>query len=241
MTVPNKKIPTIFVHGYRGNDRSLHGMIRRFDQKYHWGTDSLTVHVSKEGEISTTGYYSKKQKNPLINIVFDNSHATLIQQSIWTKNALLFFKKNEHINEFNAVGHSMGGGTWTAYLATYEKNPDVPRVKNIIFLGVPLFPEEYINGAEPAVLKNTEQLHQRFAKKVSKAIPKDVNVLIIGGDLKNGTKSDGVVNLSSVLYGKKLFPYQKVQTKIIRGNKATHSNLHELPAIDYTIAKFLFK
>lgn len=58
----NDSIPTIFIHGYRGTDRSLHGMIRRFDQKYHWGTESLTVNVSPDGKISTTGTYNKKEK-----------------------------------------------------------------------------------------------------------------------------------------------------------------------------------
>lgn len=58
----NESIPTIFIHGYRGTDRSLHGMIRRFDQKYDWGTESLTVNVSPDGKISTTGTYNKKKK-----------------------------------------------------------------------------------------------------------------------------------------------------------------------------------
>ncbi|EUJ19813.1 hypothetical protein MAQA_06648 [Listeria aquatica FSL S10-1188] len=88
----NQQIPSVFIHGYKGADRSLHGMIRRFDQKYHWGTDSLVIHISKSGKISESGHYRKSAKNPLINVVFENNRASLPQQALWTKKSYAIFK-----------------------------------------------------------------------------------------------------------------------------------------------------
>lgn len=91
--VKNESIPSIFIHGYNGTDRSLHGMIRRFDQKYHFGTDTLVIRVSRSGEISTSGSYDKIAKNPLINVVFENNSATITQQALWTKKSYDLFKR----------------------------------------------------------------------------------------------------------------------------------------------------
>ncbi|WP_099223296.1 alpha/beta fold hydrolase [Listeria costaricensis] len=238
--VSSSNIPTIFIHGYRGTDRSLHGMIRRFDQKYDWGTDALKVSVSPTGEISTTGSYSKTAKNPLINIVFEDNRATITQQSMWTKKVMLYLQDHYDIRQFNAVGHSMGGGAWVAYLASYEKNPDYPQVNKIVFLAVPFYPEEYVNGDEEVDIKNANEVHAKFASQMSKNLPENVKILIIGGNLDDGSDSDGEVKIDSVLYGKKLFTKQEVETHVIHGPEATHSNMHELTAVDKYVGPFLF-
>ncbi|MBC1420128.1 alpha/beta hydrolase [Listeria fleischmannii] len=236
----NTKIPTIFIHGYHGTDRSLHGMIRRFDQKYHVATDSMIVHVSKIGEISTEGEYNPNAKNPLINVVFDNNRATITQQAMWMKKVMSYLQKHEDITKFNAVAHSMGGGVWEAYLASYSKDPAYPSINKIVFLAVPLYPEEYINGDEQVDIRNEQEVHANFAERMAKVLPKNIPVLIIAGDLNDGTKSDGEVKVDSVLYGKKLFQSQKVETHVIKGPEASHSNMHELPAVDHYIIPFLF-
>lgn len=68
-------------------------MIRRFDQKYDWGTESLTVNVSPDGEISTTGTYNKKEKNPLINIVFEDNGQRFPTIDVDKKGNVLFTTK----------------------------------------------------------------------------------------------------------------------------------------------------
>ncbi|WP_167629753.1 alpha/beta hydrolase [Listeria valentina] len=242
----NQQIPSVFIHGYKGTDRSLHGMIRRFDQKYHWGTDSLVIRVSASGKITESGHYRKSAKNPLINVVFENNRASLTQQALWTKKVMLFLKQQHGIMKFNAIGHSMGGGAFISYLAAYEKNENYPQVNKIVFLGVPFYPEEYINGEESVTLKNAPMIHTKFAKKMAKILPKDIQIMIVGGDILDGTvsdggtASDGVVSLSSVLYGKQLFTEQPLKVHIVKGREATHTNLHELPQIDAYIGHFLF-
>lgn len=89
----NDSIPTIFIHGYRGTDRSLHGMIRRLDQKYDWGTETLTVNVSPDGNISTTGTYDKSAKNPLINIVFEDNRALCLNNRCGQKKSCPIYNK----------------------------------------------------------------------------------------------------------------------------------------------------
>ncbi|MBC1717396.1 alpha/beta hydrolase [Listeria welshimeri] len=236
----NDSIPTIFIHGYRGTDRSLHGMIRRFDQKYDWATESLTVNVSPDGDISTTGTYNKNEKNPLINIVFEDNRATLSQQSMWTKKVMSYLQKNYNIKKFNAVGHSMGGGAWVAYLASYEKNKSYPQVNKIVFLAVPFYPEEYVNGDQQVDIKNANNVHAKFADKMAKVLPKNTEIMIVGGNLEDGSNSDGEVKLDSVLYGQKLFAHQKVVTHVIKGSKATHSSMHESALVDKYVGQFLW-
>lgn len=241
LKVANQKIPTIFIHGYAGNDRSFHGMIRRFSEKYHWGTESLTIHVTTAGKLKIKGKYQKNTKNPLINLIFDDNRASIIQQAAWTKKVLHFIQKNYAIKKFNAVGHSMGGGVWTSYLATDGKNPLYPKVDKIVFLGVPFYPEEYLNGSKSVNVRHASYLHGRFAKKISQALPQKTRILIIGGDILDGSKSDGSVSTASVLYGKKIFTKQHLALHILKNKHATHTALHELPIVDNYIAKFLWQ
>ncbi|WP_088809108.1 MULTISPECIES: alpha/beta hydrolase [Listeria] len=233
-------VPTIFIHGYHGTDRSLHGMIRRFDQKYHVATDAMIVHVSKIGEISTEGEYNSSAKNPLINVVFDNNRATITQQAMWMKKVMAYLQKHQHITKFNAVAHSMGGGVWEAYLASYSKDPNYPTINKVVFLAVPLYPEEYINGDEQVDIRNEEKVHSNFAARMAKVLPENIPILIIAGNIEDGTNSDGEVKVDSVLYGKTLFKNQKVTTHVIEEPDATHSNMHELPAVDKQVIPFLF-
>ncbi|EUJ27579.1 hypothetical protein LMUR_08574 [Listeria grayi FSL F6-1183] len=89
----------MFIHGYAGNDRSFHGMIRRFSEKYHWGTESLHIRVDTSGKLHTQGSYPTDAKNPLINIVFDDNRASIAQQSAWTKKAMRYLKKHYAIKK----------------------------------------------------------------------------------------------------------------------------------------------
>ncbi|MBC1473536.1 alpha/beta hydrolase [Listeria grandensis] len=232
--------PTIFIHGYRGTDRSLHGMIRRFDQKYDWATDALTVKVSPTGDISVKGTYSKKADNPLINIVFADNRATVTQQSLWTKKVMRYLEDTYDIKKFNAVGHSMGGGAWVSYLSSYANNPDYPEVQKIVFLAVPFYPEEYVNGDQEVDLENANAIHTKFAKQMEKRLKTTTEIMIIGGNLEDGSNSDGEVKIDSVMYGQKLFSNQYVEAHTLTGPTAKHSNMHELPVVDNYVAKFLW-
>lgn len=233
--------PTIFIHGYRGTDRSLHGMIRRFDQKYDWATDALTVKVSPTGDISVKGTYNGKQAdNPLINIVFADNRATVTQQSLWTKKVMRYLEDHYDVTKFNAVGHSMGGGAWVSYLASYANNPDYPEVEKIVFLAVPFYPEEYVNGDQEVDLQNASAIHTKFAKQMEQKLKTTTRIMIIGGNLEDGSNSDGEVKIDSVMYGKKLFANQYVEAHTLTGPTAKHSNMHELPVVDEYVAKFLW-
>lgn len=64
--------------------------------------------------------------------------------------------------------------------------------------------------------------------------------MIIGGNLEDGTNSDGEVKIDSVMYGKELFTNQYVETHTLTGPTATHSNMHESPVVDNYVAKFLW-
>lgn len=241
LKVTNRHIPTVFIHGYAGNDRSFHGMIRRFSEKYHWGTESLHIRVDTSGKLHTQGSYPTDAKNPLINIVFDDNRASIAQQSAWTKKAMRYLKKHYAIKKFYAVGHSMGGGTWISYLATEGDNPVYPMADKIVFLGVPFYPEEYLNGSEEVVINHASYLHGRFAKRISQVLPKKTQILIIGGDILDGSKSDGEVSAASVRYGKKIFTKQQLSLHILKSKDANHSALHELPIVDNYISDFLWR
>ncbi|MBC2239112.1 alpha/beta fold hydrolase [Listeria booriae] len=232
--------PTIFIHGYRGTDRSLHGMIRRFDQKYDWATDALTVKVSPTGDISVKGTYPNDKDNPLINVVFADNRATVTQQSLWTKKVLRYLQDTYKVTKFNAVGHSMGGGAWVSYLASYANKPNYPEVQKIVFLAVPFYPEEYVNGDQEVDLDNASMIHTKFAKQMEDRLTSSTQILIIGGNLEDGSNSDGEVKIDSVMYGKKLFTNQEVETLTLTGPTAKHSNMHELPVVDNYVAKFLW-
>ncbi|WP_430534104.1 alpha/beta fold hydrolase [Listeria rocourtiae] len=239
--VSQSATPTIFIHGYRGTDRSLHGMIRRFDQQYDWATDALTVKVSPTGDISVKGSYDEKRAdNPLINVVFADNRATVTQQSLWTKKVMRYLQDHYNVTKFNAVGHSMGGGAWVSYLASYANKPDYPEVQKIVFLAVPFYPEEYVNGDQEVDLINANAIHTKFAKQMEQRLKSTTEIMIIGGNLEDGSNSDGEVKIDSVMYGKELFKNQYVEAHTLTGPTAKHSNMHELPVVDQYVAKFLW-
>lgn len=214
---------TVFVPGYHGNEASFGGMISRLST-YNLGTFSYTVKIHKDGsysEIKHDGY----RTNNMIQLLFDDSRNPTAEVKEWYP--YMKHLKKSGFNTVNFVGHSTGGPMSFAFMTTYAKDPDLPHFNKFVSLG----------GDFPVPPKQSDIT-------AGKKLPKNLKVLTIGGRVW-GSDSDGMVKLLEVAAIKPLVKpnVKSFQFKIVSGPPfiAFHYMLHENPAIDKTIANFLWR
>lgn len=239
--------PTIFIHGYSGGRNSFGGMINRF-AKTGEGTTSLIATIEGDGTISYQGDYKKDQSNPMIQVLFVENRSTEENQSGWIKKLLLSLKEKYDIQEFNAVGHSMGGVSLVNYITMVGSDPQYPTMDKLVSIAAPLNGLEIGNdGVTDYDLTSTgpKTLTERYQNFMDSRtnIPVDLAVLSIAGDKEDGTKSDGSVSVASALSSKFIFEGQveDYREMTFTGAKAAHSLLHENTAVDKAVATFLWK
>lgn len=239
-------VPTLFIHGYSGGKISFGPMINRLStQKI--GSRSLVITVKPDDNLKISGTFDKYAKNPLIQLIFANNKSTMENQSQWIQDAMIDLKNVYHINKINLVGHSMGGVSLTDYIEKNASNKSVPTVNKIVLLGAPLNGLTIGDNGKTAydLTKNGPAMQsERYAEllKNSTVIPKNLKVLAIAGDTKDGRKSDGSVSVASALSAK--FLYKRAasyEQKIITGKNGQHSKLHESTKVDGWITDFLWK
>ncbi|GAF41400.1 hypothetical protein FC83_GL002273 [Agrilactobacillus composti DSM 18527 = JCM 14202] len=226
--------PTVFVHGYHGSFKSERDMMTDIE-KMGLGQHELTVTVSPKGKLSFQGHLDTQHHNPLIGVVFQDNTAGEMAYALWLAKVMRALKRDYHVVQYNAVGHSMGAVAWVLYAQQEQDVGAVPIMAKLVTIAGPF---DGILGFGDQVRRNyflNSQAKPRYQTKLFREMrlngprfPTRVPVLNIYGDLNDGTNSDGVVSVVSARSLRYLIkPYAKsYQTVLVTGPNAQHSALH---------------
>ena len=245
-----KQVATLFMHGYGGTNNSEKYMVNQAVKK-GVTKDVVTAYVLSSGEVQFSGKISKKSKNPIIKILFeDNKNGDIMQNAQNIKNVLTKMKSKYNIDNYNFVAHSMGNLSFAYFMKYYGNDKQLPQLQK----------EVNIAGTYNGVLNLNEKVNEITVDKDGKPSKmnadyeklldlkdvyknKNIEVLNIYGDLKDGTHSDGRVSNSSsrslkYLLGNSPKTYKESEYK---GEKAQHSALHHNKEVSDEIINFLWQ
>lgn len=239
-------VPTIYLHGYGGVYNSTEHMIHAAE-KAGVAKKVLIAKVGADGKISYAGKWDFTQKNPIIQVLFEDNTAEIPTEAKWL-NAIVAHLKNAYaISEFNIVSHSMGGPV-TLYWALHERTPSSPTLKKFVSIAGPFDGVIYIDDSpnvntlntagEPKIQNKAYRQYHHYRMR----FPSETRILNIYGNLEDGTNSDSLVtNVSArslaYLLEKHVASYQEL---MIKGPNAQHSQLHNNPEVNHAVIKFLW-
>ncbi|MGX7148053.1 alpha/beta fold hydrolase [Enterococcus ureasiticus] len=246
-TTLKSSIPTLFIHGYSGGNNSFGRMIKRME-KNNLTKKELVLTVSVEGEVQAKGKLTGKENNPSIQVLFEDNKNNEWNQAEWIKNCLTYIKDSYGVTQVNLVGHSMGGASSLRYLTTYGDDTSLPKINKFVGIAAPFNNFVELSNAETIddIINNGPMVQsERYADYVSgiEKVSKDMSVLIIAGDVEDGSLSDEAVPVADALSVVSLFKTHgnEVREKIFYGKSAQHSQLHENKEVDQLVADFLWK
>lgn len=222
-------------------------MLARFQDQYHWGKKTMVCKVSKNGRLYIYGGIPTYQKNPFIQVIFENNRASIQDTTIWLKELMIVLDQRYNVREINVVGHSMGGLVLTNFIEQSNGNKHYPKVRKLITIGSPfegIQGKTYyqnVHNTGPAIydLKTHSPFLQSLFLHRSE-FGRHIQVLSIAGVAENPEDGDGVVSLNSALGLQSIVSKANFQMKIIYDPHATHSGLHENPIVDQYIGQFLW-
>ncbi|MBH0231623.1 alpha/beta hydrolase [Halobacillus yeomjeoni] len=250
MTQSEKGHPTsatLFVHGYKGGQKSFGPMIERFETMNE-NSNHMLIYVHDNGKLAFKTPLSKGQ-HTFIQLLFENNRASLDQQTKWLQSVMYELKQSYHIDQIQLVGHSMGGMAAVKYLMN-NQSPRYPSVEKLAVIASPfggIRKKGYFNknyGAALEDLKPGSAAQQNFIKRKQR-LDQEVDVLAIAGVINKSEAPydhwDGLVHLDSVKKLKSIISKEQYEEEIIYGIDATHSGLHEHPTVDRVLQDFLWK
>ncbi|WP_416207849.1 alpha/beta fold hydrolase [Enterococcus sp. HY326] len=236
--------PTIFFHGYSGTINSFKSMISRIETD-GYATKELVLTVATDGSITSEGTYTNTENNPIVQVLFADNKNNEWNQAEWVKDVLEYLQTTYNVQAVNIVGHSMGGVSAFRYLTAYGYDTTLPKVTKFVGIGAPFndFLDTSSSQTIDELLANgpTEksQRYLDYAAGITN-VAADIPVLLLAGQMSETDLSDETVPLTSALA-----PFQLLQTN---GNSVSyqifmgiqHSQLHEEPAVDQVVEKFLW-
>ena len=240
--------PTIFIHGYSGNHRTMNTMMKQLE-KDDLMTQEMVMEVSESGElhVETDLKGSFNNNNPGIRLVYSNSKSDQWHQADWLKIALTYLKTNYQVEAVNVVGYSMGGTSSLLNMETYSQEESQPVIKKLVAIGSPF--NEFLdnnNQTEAAILEQGPQVvSEQLANYTDlvTGLPKESSFLLIGGNVSEEEQGDGTVPLNSSLGIYHLLKNQghEVSHYIVSGNQASHGRLKNNSEVIEQVGKFLWK
>ncbi|MEI5989418.1 alpha/beta fold hydrolase [Enterococcus crotali] len=246
-TIQKSSIPTLFVHGYGGGNNSFGRMIKRMEGSNQTKKE-LVLTVSPDGEIQAKGKLTGNKTNPSIQVLFTDNKNNEWNQAEWIKNCLTYIRDKYGITAVNLVGHSMGGASSLRYLTTFADDTSLPKIQKFVGIAAPFNNFVELSDGETLddVINNGPAIQsERYADYVSgiEKVSKDMSVLIVAGDVEDGSLSDEAVPVADAVSVAALFKEHgnEVQEKIFYGKSAQHSQLHENKEVDQLVADFLWK
>ncbi len=239
-------IPTLFIHGYKGTKNSFGKMMKRLE-KEDYSKRELILKVSPNGEITEEGGFTKEKNNPTIQVLFEDNQADEWSQAKWIKSCLTYLKDNYSVEDVNIVAHSMGGASTFRYLVSY-KEENLPTISKFVAIGTPFNDFVELQGGETleSVIQNGPKLKSGRYKDYesgAESMPKTMEVLLIAGDVEDGSLGDEAVPMADALSVVALFKSNgnEVDYQDYYGKDAQHSRLHENEDVDNRVAEFLWR
>ncbi|RYM05410.1 alpha/beta hydrolase [Sporolactobacillus sp. THM7-7] len=232
-----KYVPTVFIHGWKGGERSFRTMLDRLSHRFDGPEKAMVVRIDPDGKVMISGRI-RDQAMPLVQVIFMENHASMQRQGTWLRHAFSILKNREGIARMNVVSHSMGGKAFTYYLESIENPNHYPVTEKYVAIAAPF---DWIDGPLDDSAYTIDQLKTKSVLYQNRGrIQKDLNVLAIAGVMKNHKDGDGVVSIRGAFFGKYFFDPASYAEKIVYGPEAQHSRLHENPEVDKLVAQFLW-
>lgn len=236
--------PTVFIHGYEGNSFSFGPMLKILNDD-QFAKRAMTITVSADGQLTVKGKLSDKAENPTIMLLFSNNRASEIKQSQWIAEAMKYL--NHHgVKKVNMVAHSMGGVSALRYLLEYSQGP---KVEKLVTVATPYNDLEIAEDTDEVFASELTEdgpiqetpIYQYFNQQMNK-LPKNLEVLNIAGNIKDGSNSDGAVSIHSAFALRYLIAshVESYQEYTITGLKASHSWITKTAAFEKELVKFLW-
>jgi len=215
LRVPQTHTATLFLPGNSGGWLSLRGMVTSLNRP-HLGHYSLTARVTDDGQVSWQ-QHAPITTNTLIPVLFkDNTHSRKEARQLVT--VLQQLHDRYGITHVNMVGHSSGGTIAYDYLNQDQHAPVT--VSRLVCIGADFPGRQPLKQAEP-------QLH----------------ILNLAGAI-GSLDNDSEVPIDTVTPLKRLVAGQVASYRFqeLRGPvwQMQHSLLHENPAIDRIMIRFLY-
>lgn len=240
-------IPTVFIHGYEGNSFSFGPLLRRLE-KENVAKREMTIVVQADGKLSIEGKLKNSNDNPTIMVLFAKDVPDEITQSKWINNVMQYLYRQK-VSRVNLVSHSMGGVSALRYLLEYAGNK-TPITQRFVAVAAPFNDLEIAEETEEIfAYKLTEDgpsgetpIYQYFDQAMNR-LPKDISILNVAGDLKDGSESDGSVSTHSAfalrfLFEKHARDYQEIT---VTGKGGGHSAITKSEKFKDRLIRFIWK
>lgn len=242
------KTATIFLHGYNGGASSTNYLMTHA-QKAGAAQKALVVHVYKNGVMAFKGYWHQSLKNPMVQVIFQDNHASQKAQIYWLHQVLVQLKTKYGVNRYNAVGHSLGANDIVNQALKYGHDRQLPTLNKVVTIGGPFDGlTGYLNAETERQVRQMTAKPIRFTSHFAAMIkqrhnfPKDVKMLNVIGDTNNGFNNDGYVSVASArsigyVLRRQLATYQE---QFYSGSNAAHCALNQNPKVAKAMISFLW-
>jgi len=242
------KTATIFLHGYNGGASSTNYLIKHAE-KSGAAQKALVVHVYKNGVMAFKGYWHQSLKNPMIQVIFQDNHATQKTQIYWLHQVLVQLKSRYGVDRYNAVGHSLGANDIVNQALKYGHDRRVPTLNKIVTIGGPFDGlTGYLNAETERQVRQMTAKPIRFTShfaamlKQRRNFPNNVKMLNVIGDTNDGFNNDGYVSVASArsigyVLKHKLATYEE---QFYSGSTAAHCALNQNPRVAKAMISFLW-
>ncbi len=243
--------PTLYIHGLQGSHKSTDKLIKMTSK--HGAKKVFTINVQADGTLQTTGHYTRKSKvkHPLIQVNFENNVAPVSTQTTWLTKVLTYLKQKKHVHNVNIVAHSAGNVTVLTTMS--QTTVKLPKLKHYVDIAGPFDGVVGMNDTpnrnsldannRPKIFTTATNSYPSYQSLIdtAKTFPKHARVLVLYGNLQDGTNSDGLVTTTSARSVNYLLQDRVKQIKNVQMNHLTHSGLHNSKKVARKIVHFLFK
>ncbi|KRN25066.1 putative cell surface hydrolase (putative) [Lacticaseibacillus camelliae DSM 22697 = JCM 13995] len=230
------------MHGYRGTAQSLGNMIDHLEAQGA-GRQVMTITVSRDGQVTTHGRLND-QRNPLINVIFENNIAGEAKYTQWLRQVMRTLHRDYGVTSVNLVGHSMGA--YAAIACGMTKSPVT--IDHLVAIAGPYNGIMHWDDRPHEVTLNAlgkpSQIRPEYQRLLNhRRTFQAGSVLNIYGDVNDGSASDTVVTVASARSLRYVLreyhgPYAE---KAVVGSHAQHSLLHiNNPVVNHAVAAFLW-
>lgn len=237
--------PTFYVHGFQGSAKSTNTLIAHAEKTAH-AHKVYVATVSTSGQVTLSGHWDAKTRNPIIQVVFKNNLAQYDQQSAWLAKVIQTVQQAHSFKSYNLVAHSAGCVASVNMLMTTGLK--LPTIHKLVTIAGPF---DGVVGEDDVANQNLfltsgqpKYLHAAYelldAKRAN--FPNGVHLLNIIGNLDDGSNSDSLVTNVSARSVKYLTRGHNVHytEKVFHGKHAQHSQLHENAKVALTIDRYLW-
>lgn len=208
----------------------------------------MTIVVQGDGKLTIEGKLKNTNDNPTIMVLFAKDVTDEITQSEWIDKVMRYLYQQK-VFRVNLVSHSMGGVSSLRYLLEYAGDR-TPITERFVAISAPFNDLEIAEDTEEIfAYKLTEKgpigktpIYQYFDQAMGR-LPKEIRVLDVAGDLKDGTESDGSVSTHSAFALRLLFleHAKSYQEFIVKGKSGEHSAITKSAELEKKLIEFIWK